>query len=49
VDDPVFPKAPDRAGMSRFYMTGDEYAKSIRQTFDEEKRAVEKPGLGVNQ
>jgi len=47
VDDPVFLKALDRVGMSRFYMTGDEYAKWIRQTFDEEKRAVEKLGLGV--
>lgn len=47
MEDPVFLKALDRVGMSRFYMTGDEYAKWIRQTFEEERRAVEKLGLGV--
>lgn len=49
VDDPVFLKSLERVGMSRFYMTGDEYAKWIRQTSEEEKRAVEKLGLGIKQ
>ncbi len=49
VDDPVFLKALERVGMSRYYMTGEEYAKWIRQTSEEEKRAVEKLGLGVKQ
>ena len=46
-DDPAFIKTLERVGMSRYYMTGDEYAKWIRQTNDEEKRAVERLGLGA--
>jgi tripartite-type tricarboxylate transporter receptor subunit TctC len=49
VDDPAFLKALDRVGMSRYYMAGDEYAKWIRQTYEEERRAVEKLGLGIKQ
>lgn len=46
-EDPAFLKTLERIGMSRFIMAGDEYAQWIRKTLDEEKRAVERLGLGV--
>jgi len=49
MDDPAFIKTIERVGMSRFYMAGDEYAQWIRKTLDEEKRAVERLGLGNKQ
>ena len=45
-EDPAFLKTLERVGMSRFVMAGDEYAQWIRKTLEEEKRAVERLGLG---
>lgn len=47
MDDPAFIATLERVGMSRYYMAGDEYAKWIQQTSEEEKRAVERLGLNV--
>lgn len=45
-EDPATLKALDRQGMEPYYMTGEDYMKWVRRTAEEEKRAVERLGLG---
>lgn len=45
-EDPAVLKALDRQGMERYYMAGEDYMKWVRRAADEEKRAVERLGLG---
>lgn len=44
-DEPAYLKTLDRFGMELYYMAGDDYAKWVRRTYDEEKRAIERLGL----
>ncbi len=45
-EDPAFLKVLERFAMEPYYMAGDDYAKWARRAYDEEKRAVERLGLG---
>lgn len=46
LDDPAVLKAIERQTMERYYMAGEEYMKWVRRTAEEEKKAVERLGLG---
>ena len=46
MDDPAVMKAIERQGMEYYYMAGDEYMRWVRRAADEEKKAVERLGLG---
>ena len=45
MDDPVVLKAIERAGMERYYMSGEEYMKWVRRVAEEERKAVARLGL----
>jgi tripartite-type tricarboxylate transporter receptor subunit TctC len=44
-EDPAFVKVLERFAMEPYYLAGDDYAKWVRRTYAEEKRAVERLGL----
>ena len=46
MDDPAVMKAIERQGMEYYYMAGDDYMRWVRRAADEEKKAVERLGLG---
>jgi tripartite-type tricarboxylate transporter receptor subunit TctC len=47
MDDPAVLKALERQGMEKYYMAGEDYMKWARRVAEEEKRAVERLGLGA--